>query len=389
MIKLPLDPQTFLARYWQQQPLHIPAAIPGFNPPLSVEELAGLALEEDVESRIVAQAHERSDAGNSAQWSVEHGPFTETDFQRLDRWTLLVQAVDQYVPEVARLRQLIDFIPGWRIDDVMVSYGNDGASVGPHYDNYDVFLLQGEGEKLWRIGQRCDATTALAEHAELRILQDFQVQDEYLLSAGDILYVPPGVAHWGIAQGESTTFSIGFRAPRINDMLSRFADAALERLDPDLFFADAGREAVADGGEIAVADIARARRQMIAAITALDDDGKWLAELVTEPRCEGIHDSEDLALQIAALAQSGSALCMEPAARLAWIRGSQDVTVFANGYSTRVTESELHYLQTLWHEQRLEEGVVDALRAQTQGAMLVNFLLEAGCVYVERHQQPG
>jgi 50S ribosomal protein L16 3-hydroxylase len=223
--ELDLGRELFLAQYWQRKPLLIRKAIPGFKPPVSSDELAGLALEQSVESRLI----ERS--GNI--WQVQHGPFIEADFVRQESWTLLVQAVDHYIPGVAALRRLIDFIPQWRVDDVMVSYATDGGSVGPHFDNYDVFLLQGEGERLWQLGSYCDESSPLLPHEELRILSSFESSEEHLLQQGDILYVPPGYAHWGIARGECTTFSIGFRAPRITDMVSRWVDQLLSQLGPD------------------------------------------------------------------------------------------------------------------------------------------------------------
>ena len=150
--RLNLDREDFLANYWQQKPLLIRSAIAPFEPPLSSDELAGLALEEEIESRII-ECREQN-------WRLSHGPFTAADFQRNCPWTLLVQAVDHYIPEVAQLRKLVDFIPQWRVDDVMISYAVDGASVGPHYDNYDVLLLQGLGKRNWKLGQRCDGNSA-------------------------------------------------------------------------------------------------------------------------------------------------------------------------------------------------------------------------------------
>ena len=162
--RLQLDREAFLARYWQREPLLIREAIPAFKPPLDAAELAGLALEAGVESRLIEYRDQ--------QWLLQHGPFTEADFNRDAPWTLLVQAVDHYVDEVAGLRRLVDFLPQWLMDDVMVSYAVDGGSVGPHYDNYDVFLLQGEGRRHWRVGQACDSRSALLPHRELRILRE-------------------------------------------------------------------------------------------------------------------------------------------------------------------------------------------------------------------------
>ncbi len=279
--ELKLDREHFLASHWQQKPLLIRGAIEHFKPPVSSHQLAGLALEEDIESRIIEQ--------RDADWVLHHGPFQNTDYQRENPWTLLVQAVDQYLPEVAVLRQLVDFIPQWRVDDVMVSYAVDGGSVGPHFDNYDVFLLQGEGERLWKVGQFCDDQSPLLPHDELRILSLFESQAEYLLGPGDILYLPPGIAHWGIARGECTTFSIGFRAPRVNDMVSRWADQLLEQIGPDQFYHDARLEPVSRPGEIRSRDLERVRAQVQAALDQASGE-RWFGELVTEPRYDQLPD---------------------------------------------------------------------------------------------------
>jgi 50S ribosomal protein L16 3-hydroxylase len=200
--------ETFLRDYWQKKPLLIRQAYPGFELPIDGDELAGLALEEEVESRIVLEH-------GKTPWELRHGPFDEQTFSQLpeSHWTLLVQAVDQWVPEIHELLQDFQFIPGWRLDDIMISYASDKGSVGPHFDYYDVFLLQGMGKRRWRIGQHCDSGSELVEGTPLKLLRNFETTDEWVLEPGDMLYIPPGIAHWGIAEGECITCSIGFRAP--------------------------------------------------------------------------------------------------------------------------------------------------------------------------------
>jgi 50S ribosomal protein L16 3-hydroxylase len=185
------DVETFLQEYWQQKPLLIRNAFADWANPLEPDELAGLACEPEVESRLVV--------GAQGSWAVEHGPLAEARFAALGQEpsTLLVQAVDHHVPEVAALLAPFRFIPNWRIDDVMVSYATDGGGVGPHFDQYDVFLIQGHGQRRWRVGQLCDDNSPLLPHDELRLLADFQATDEWLLEPGDILYVPPRIAHDG------------------------------------------------------------------------------------------------------------------------------------------------------------------------------------------------
>ncbi|MDO9205251.1 cupin domain-containing protein [Methylotenera sp.] len=229
-----LTPTQFLAEYWQKKPLLIKNAIPDFTGLLSPDELAGLACEDEVQSRIVEY--------KKGKWSAKHGPFDDSDFAMLPErptkehnWTLLVQSVNHYLPEATALLQQFDFIPHARLDDLMVSYAPDGGGVGPHFDSYDVFLLQGQGKRLWRISQQTDLT--LVEDAPLRILKSFDTSQEWLLEAGDMLYLPPHLAHWGIAVSEGATdcmtYSIGFRAPKNQELATEFLGFMQDRLNQD------------------------------------------------------------------------------------------------------------------------------------------------------------
>jgi 50S ribosomal protein L16 3-hydroxylase len=228
-----LTPEQFLRDYWHKKPLLIRQAIPDFSGILSPDELAGLSCEEDVQSRLVIQ--------QGGQWRLEHGPFAESRFAKLPErdWTLLVQSLNHHLPEAQQLMQQFSFLPYARLDDLMVSYAPDGGGVGPHFDSYDVFLLQGMGQRRWRISEQKDLS--LVEGVPLKILQHFETQEEWVLQAGDMLYLPPHLAHWGIAVGDCMTYSIGFRAPShqelIHAMLSFLQDQEWgdERYsDPDL-----------------------------------------------------------------------------------------------------------------------------------------------------------
>lgn len=213
----------FLATYWQKKPLLIRNAFPNFTGLITPEELAGLACEEEVQSRIVEEIE--------GQWHASHGPFDESDFENLPetpdpqhRWTLLVQSVNHHIPEAAELLSQFNFIPHARLDDLMVSYAPDGGGVGPHFDSYDVFLLQGQGKRIWRISEQTDLS--LVEDAPLRILKNFDTAQEWLVEAGDLLYLPPHLAHWGIAVSDGDTdcmtYSIGFRAPKVQELATEF-----------------------------------------------------------------------------------------------------------------------------------------------------------------------
>src|SRR3990170_7562789 len=208
------DIAGFLTDFWQKRPLLIRSPWRAWNNPLAPDELAGLACESDVESRLVTQLPDT--------WELEHGPLSGTRFAQLGKqpWTLLVQAVDHHVPAVAALLEPFRFIPNWRIDDVMVSYAVEGGGVGPHFDQYDVFLVQGLGRRRWQLGRLCDHATELLPHDDLRLLASFEPTDEWILEPGDILYVPPRVAHNGIAVSDDCmTYSIGFRAPSRRELI--------------------------------------------------------------------------------------------------------------------------------------------------------------------------
>jgi 50S ribosomal protein L16 3-hydroxylase len=218
--------ERFLQEYWQQKPLLVRQAIPEFHCPISPEELAGLALEEEIVSRLVREK------GHGSAWQVEHGPFAEETFLSLpeQHWTLLVQEVDRHLPEIADLLHYFDFLPRWRIDDIMISYAADQGSVGPHLDQYDVFLLQGLGQRRWQLDQQ-GQNRQLQEGLELAILEQFDATDDWLLQPGDMLYLPAGIPHHGVAQGPCMTLSIGCRAPDSRELLEGVLEQAL--LDPD------------------------------------------------------------------------------------------------------------------------------------------------------------
>ena len=210
----------FLSEYWQKKPLLIRRAIPGYQSPIMPDELAGLACHENVESRIVLEKD------RLAPWSVLHGPFYESDFKTLPEthWTLLVQECNTHVPELALLLDRFNFIPNWRVDDIMVSYAVKDGSVGPHIDQYDVFLLQASGLRRWQINTSIDKNADFLQDTELRILQNFESEEEWVLEPGDMLYLPPGVAHYGVALDECMTISVGFRAPDYYSLMAAFID---------------------------------------------------------------------------------------------------------------------------------------------------------------------
>lgn len=341
---LPVD--TFLTEYWQTRPLVIRGAIPGFRSPISADEVAGLACEEDVESRLVQER------GASKRWQVKHGPFKEKALRGLPEtgWSLLVQAVDHWVPEVADLLARFDFIPNWRRDDLMISVAPKGGSVGPHYDHYDVFLLQGQGKRRWRVGPRQTPDSALLADTDLRILADpFDAIEDVVLGPGDMLYLPPLYAHEGVAEEDNClTLSIGFRAPAVSEMITGFAAAVAEDLSEFDRYADPDLAAQPNPGEITPAALERVARLML---QRLDDPAmlaRWFGVTMTEPKYDGIArppEEEITPEEVAEALRAGEALRHNEGSRFAYVRmPSGPGTAGGNGHATPPQDAVLLFV---------------------------------------------
>jgi 50S ribosomal protein L16 3-hydroxylase len=248
-----MSPARFLRGYWQKRPLLIRHAFADFRNPVAPNDFAGLACEELALARIVVHEPKRD------HWILRNGPFAESDFAKLPKtcWTLLVQDVDKWDADVAALLAPFDFLPSWRIDDVMVSYAEDGGSVGAHVDQYDVFLLQGLGRRRWQISTDPAARKTFRDDAELKLLREFAPTHEWILEPGDMLYLPPGVPHHGVAIGVCMTYSIGMRAPSQAELLIDFAETLAETLPESLRLTDPDLAPTRGDGEIDEAAIAR------------------------------------------------------------------------------------------------------------------------------------
>jgi len=271
-----LTAHQFLHEYWQKKPLLIRQAFPGFGDLLTPDELAGLACEEDVQSRLVLEKR--------GKWQLENGPFDEARFARLPEkgWSLLVQGVNHFLPESTELLRHFNFVPTARLDDLMVSYAPDGGGVGPHFDSYDVFLLQGHGKRLWRVSQQEDME--LVEGAPLRILKNFHTDQEWLLEPGDMLYLPPRCAHWGIAVGPCMTWSVGFRAPSAQELGTQFLAYLQENLSLDGMYADPDIKPQAHPVEISSQMIAKVSTMLKSIRWEKADVAHFLGEYLTEPK---------------------------------------------------------------------------------------------------------
>ncbi len=275
--------EKFLREYWQKKPLFIPQALSEFPISLTAESLAGLCLEPDVESRLIIETPKQDRL--DSDWRIEHGPLSEDRFANLptDHWTILVQAVDQIDTSVHKLLNLFRFLPNWRLDDVMASYAAEQGSAGPHFDLYDVFLLQGAGKRRWKIGQHCNEQTALRPDTEMKILTHFDTVAEYVAEPGDLLYIPPRIAHWGVAETASLTYSIGFRAPSHSELLLELSQELASLADSSQRYEDKHSMVRENPGEISSRDIAYLREILMQHLTEDSSIAKGFAQMMTAP----------------------------------------------------------------------------------------------------------
>ncbi|WP_339411209.1 ribosomal protein uL16 3-hydroxylase [Pseudomonas sp. EA_35y_Pfl2_R5] len=369
-----LTAREFMRDYWQKKPLLVRQAIPGFESPISPDELAGLALEEEIESRLVIEHGERP-------WELRRGPFAEDAFAELPErdWTLLVQAVDQFVPEVAEMLEEFKFLPKWRIDDVMVSFAVPGGGVGPHFDNYDVFLLQGYGKRRWQVGQVCDSDSPVLQHADLKILAEFVKTEEWVLEPGDMLYLPPLLAHCGTAEDDCMTYSVGFRAPSAAEVLTHFTDFLGQFLPDEERYSDADAQPTSDPTQIQRDALDRLK----ALLTEHMSDERllmtWFGQFMTEPKypelIAGIEIDEEGFL---AGLENGAILIRNPSARMAWSEVGDDLVLFASGQSRLLSASLRELLKLVCSADALHIENLGAWLADEEGRNLLVELVKQG-----------
>lgn len=372
---------TFLNQYWQKQAVLIPNALPSITSPLSADELAGLACEQYVESRLIINKDDN--------WQLKHGPFTQQSFAQLpnSNWTLLVQAVDHYIPDAAFLLEQFNFIPRWRIDDLMVSYASEGGGVGPHYDNYDVFLIQTQGQRLWQIGGRYDDTSPLKE-LPVKIVENFRAEKSWVLNPGDMLYVPPGVGHNGIAQTDDCiTCSVGFRAPSYSDILHDFTDYLGEQLNESIRYSDASLKPQANSGEInneVFSQLQTIVSEQIQNPAKLQD---WFGRYITTPKYElpnYFNSSEpDATLNLHELKNrlcSQLSLCRNESSRFAFIKQSHQHILFVDGEKIPSDSNSNILIEKLCHQTNVCE---QDFTATDSNLNLILLLINKGALYIK------
>lgn len=371
--------ETFLQEYWQKKPLLIRNAFPGIQSPLTPDELAGLACEDDANSRIVFEQHELG------HWHVLHGPLNEDDFSDLPEknWTLLVTDVEKHVPEARDLFDRFRFIPDWRIDDLMISYAPEGGSVGPHTDAYDVFLIQTYGQRRWMINQ--DYDDSCLDGTELRILEHFTAAEDWTLDPGDMLYLPPNIAHYGIALNECMTCSVGFRAPSISHMVSEYAEHIAAAIDQELRYEDPDLVRQQNPAEIGPDALTRIRT-LIAAQLTVDDDSllRWFGEFSSEAR-SGTHAQTPDEListynDLSASFHAESIIAQSPLSKFLFIRHNDDALLFVDGTSYMTS---LAFAIALTDNREIKaQQLVESINNEADRQVLIE-LYNSGCLLLQ------
>jgi 50S ribosomal protein L16 3-hydroxylase len=348
-----ISPARFMRQYWQKKPLLIRQAVPGMQPMLARAALFALAGQDDVESRLITRAPK------GGTWRLRHGPFARTAIPKLSQpgWTLLVQGLDLHLDAAHALLEQFAFVPRARLDDLMVSFATDGGGVGPHFDSYDVFLLQAQGQRRWRIGRQKDLT--LQPDVPLKILRDFQPEQECLLEAGDMLYLPPRYAHDGVAQGECMTYSIGFRAPAqgewAQDLMQRLADVAGDAAGAR--YADRGEQATVHAGAITPALQEFARRALEKSLGDPQALLRAVGESLSEPKAHVFFEPKASDLR--------GGLVLDRRSRMLY----DERHIFINGESYRASGKDFGLLKELADSRSLSQGQAMGLSAQARGSL--------------------
>lgn len=347
-----LSPTRFLREVWHKRPLLIRNAIPGFAGMAAPAELQQLAGRDDVESRLIQ--------GSGRLWQLDHGPFRKSDFKRLPKteWTLLVQSLNHFLPEAEALLARFDFIPHARLDDLMVSYAVPGGSVGPHFDSYDVFLLQGSGHRRWQISTQRDL--ALIDGAPLKILRHFKPEAEWILGPGDMLYLPPHVAHYGVAVDTCTTYSIGFRAPTADELAQGFLMHLQDTVRLEGRYADPGLRLQQHPGEIGRAMLDQIEGMLAKIRWTRADVAEFAGRYLSEPKPNVFFDAPDAPLTRAAFDKAATkrGVALDAKSRLLFA-GKR---FFINGESFAPAGEEVAALTRLADRRRLMPPLPAALR---------------------------
>lgn len=373
-----LSQNEFLSKYWQKKPLLIKRGLYPFPEIITPDEVAGLACDERVESRLILEK------GGKTPWELRRGPFKPSLFSKLPKthWTVLVNGVDRFIPEVNALVDHFSFIPFWRIDDVMISVAYDKGNVGAHVDNFDVFLVQGAGKREWLIEDRPVMHDDFVPNLPIRLLKRFKPTHRWVLEPGDILYLPPRFPHHGIAQGDRCmTISVGFRAPTIHEILNGLITKALAESDESVRYSDPDLKPQSPG-EISRQAISKIKQAVEKELLSDDFIQDWLGTFATEPYCDvkfqrrnKVPSLVDLRRRLARARN----LVRAEGARLAFIRrGKNSIQFFVNGERMELSGKAAILAEHLANKVIVAVDDVRSLFSDKEASRLVGDLIQAG-----------
>lgn len=337
--------EQFLAEYWQKKPLLVRNGLPEIVGLLEPQDVQELALEEHASARLIRQKDR-----NPNEWHVKSSPLTKGDFQKLPKlWTLLVQAVDHYSFDLSELWKKFPFIPQWRRDDIMVSYAPKGGSVGKHFDFYDVFLVQSHGHRRWQLGQMCDVNTAFVPNQPLKLLPEIDVQFDEVLAPGDLLYVPPGMAHYGVAEDDCLTFSFGFRMPNVAGMMERISDQFSANTLLQNPVVDIARKQMGQIGEINATELSHLKDLVLAQLKDSSALDAAIMSYMSEPKYpDNIPEADEIeADDLKEILHEGYEVLLEPASRLLYTEQNGTINFWGNGEVLCIAEPFVQKLKAI------------------------------------------
>ncbi len=390
-MKIPLGDMsvdTFLQEYWQKKPLLIKQAFPDFETPISPDELAGLSCEEEINSRIVIEQ------GGDHPWQAIHGPMDEDVFAKMPEthWTLVVNDLEKCIPELAWITDQFRFIPEWHLDDLMSSWAAPEGSVGPHVDLYDVFILQGDGKRRWQISTQPVAEDNVIPGIAIRLQKEFTAEFEWILEPGDMMYLPAGVSHHGVSIGESSSYSIGFRATSHTDLVNDFIAHVTNDLSINKTYNLPQGALTSHPNEISSAAIEAVRsifRQY------LDPESpeltRWFGQFVSDSKVDYLHECEqeieDLSQLRQLLLEDGASLLRHPASRFAFTKAEREESsstaqaclLFIDGQDYKVSES---FAKKLCEQRQVDLEELINIATENEQDFIIN-LYNSGKLYFE------
>ena len=370
--------QTFMEEYWQKKPLLIRQAFADFKTPITADELAGLACEEDVDSRIVMEKD------GEHPWFPIFGPMSDEIYGSMPEthWTLVVNDMEKYLPELAWIVDRFRFIPEWRLDDLMISYAADAGSVGPHVDLYDVFLLQGEGRRRWQISTQPVTEDNQIEETPLRIQKDFTAEEEWIVEPGDMIYLPPGVSHHGVSLGESLSYSIGFRATSHADMASDFINHITNNLSPQLTYRDPDQSIQEHSNEIKPDALERVTEIFKQYLRPDHPElQRWFGRFVSDTKSDVITEPEqevDSIEELQQLANTGI-LKRHTASRFAFVQNPENTLLFVDGEDYEVNAE---FAKALCKQREINLDELLSMANEDESAFVLE-LYNQGKIYLE------